>query len=134
MDDLDRLEEREAYRQRCREQKAREYQRRREIILARNKAWRQANPEKVAASAAAWRAANPELKAELRKQWYADNRDLQLARAAARTRDLVDSVVKSQFCRNSGLSSRDVPPDILPMIRTTLQIRRHLKTLNHKSS
>lgn len=122
--------ERAAHLLRQRESKKRTYQRRKDELLARTKAWRDANPEKAREAAATWKAAHPERVAESKRTWYEQNRDLQLSRAANRNRDLVDSVVKSNYCyaaKGCGLQSKDIPNDLVPAIRLSIQIRREIR-------
>lgn len=111
----------------CRERKKREYQRRKTELQARNKAWRDANRDKFNEITNAWKKANPERAAKGRSAWYAANRDLQLSRAAKRYVELADSVVKSLYVRDTHLQSKDVPDELVPCIRTTIQLKRAIK-------
>lgn len=110
-----------------RAEKKREYQRRKEVFLARGKTWQAANPEKFKAAVANWKAENPERVADAKRAWYEANRASQLARAAARNIELADSVVKSQYVRGTPLQSKDVPDDLAPLIRTTILVKRAIK-------
>ncbi|WP_315127346.1 hypothetical protein [Comamonas antarctica] len=113
-----------------REQKRRMYLRRKEEMLARNRAWREANPVKSRASAGAWGAANPERKAANTRAYYERNREAVLARQSRRNQDLADSVVRSRFAhdiKDLGLTCADVPDAVLPAYRATLQIGRELR-------
>lgn len=114
---------------RNREAKRQEYLRRKDVILARNKAWRDANPEKQKACMAAWREANPEKKAATRRASYERNKDAVIARQKERDAALCDATVRSRFCQNSGLQSKDVPDQLLPAIRTSMLIKREIKKL-----
>lgn len=107
--------------------KAAEYQRRKAVLLARNKAWRDANPGLSSELAMRWKKANPERNAENKHRWYAENRELQLQRAAHAKETLTDSVVKSLYCAGTGLQSKDIPAELVPAIRTTILIKRELR-------
>ena len=109
--------------------KARAYQRRREELLARNKSWQELNQEKSKEIAASWRARNSDLLAKKKRDWYDKNRDLQLSRAKAANANLVDSVVRSRFARDSGLQSHDVPDEMIATLRLSMQITRKIKEL-----
>ena len=117
----------ERRKQRRRDAKKREYARRKDVILARAKAWRDANPEKSAACVKAWGEANPEKKAATTRRWYEKNREQILERARDAHATLIDSVVKSYFCDGSGLQSKDVPIELLPAIRLSILIKREIK-------
>lgn len=113
-----------------REQKKREYERRKEVILARGKAWRDANPDKCREISRRWRQTNPERAAQLRRENYDRYRPEKLARAARRHADLADSVVRAVVAHGYGavgLTSKDVPDEVLPLFRTQLLINRELK-------
>lgn len=112
---------------RRREAKRREYIRRKETLLARNRAWQKANPETAAVGAARWRTENPEKVADGKRTWYEQNRDLQLDRARRRNLELADSVVKSLYARGTGLQSKDIPADLVAAIRLTIHIKRQIK-------
>lgn len=115
------------YTEKDRETKRLYYQRNKERILAYNRAWHRDNPEKRRETHRAWCEKNPERKAEITRAYYERNRDEVLARQRKRDADLSDSVVKSRFCCGTGLQSRDVPPELIPAIRTSMLIRRELK-------
>ena len=122
--------ERAAHLLRQRESKKRTYERRKDELLARNKAWRDANPEKQRDMAAAYKAANPEQVAANKRAWYEQNRDLQIARAGERWRNLTDSCVKTHYCsaaNTRGLQSKDIPDELVPAIRLSIQIRRAIR-------
>lgn len=113
-----------------REAKKREYARRKDVLLARQKAWREANPEKERECARRWKEANPERAAELRRENYERHREEKLARAAQRYADLADSVVRAQVAHGYGavgLTSKDVPDEVLPLFRTQMLIKRELR-------
>ena len=115
-----------------REQKRRAYQLRKQELLARNAAWREANPEKTRAYSAKWRAANPERAAAAKRDWYEKNRDLQLRRAAERNKNLVDSVVKGRYCGKTPLQSKDIPDELVPLIRTSILVKKAIKEQRHE--
>lgn len=119
--------ERAAFLLRCREAKKREYARRKEELLQRHQAWRDANPEKAKAGTLAWRAENQERVAENKRAWYEANRDLQLQRSAVRDAELVDSVVKSRYCAGTRLQSKDIPDALVPLIRNSILVKRAIK-------
>jgi len=131
--DLSTLDPKEAERiVRARESKKREYQRKREIILARGRAWRAANPEKAAAATAAWNAANPERHRDNTARWYEANREQILARQKQRERELstpgvLRSIFLKDFDRSLGLTAKDVPDEVLETVRLTTLIKRELK-------
>jgi hypothetical protein len=107
--------------------KKREYQRKRDVILARTKAWRDANLDTARAISADWRARNPDLVVKSKKEWYERTREHNLARARRRLEDLTDGVVRSRFTTDSDLASKDIPDAMIPLIRTTILIRRELR-------
>lgn len=117
----------ERQKQMRRDAKKREYARRKDVILARAKAWRDANPEKASAAAKAWRESNPEKKAASTRRNYEKHRERRLERARVAHANLIDSVVKSYFCDGSGLQSKDVPIELIPAIRLSILIKRELK-------
>lgn len=108
--------------------KAAQYAREKEKILARGKAWREANPDIVAEHNRAWSEAHPERKAAAKRASYDRNRMEVLRRQAARYQSLNDACVKGLFCKHSGLQSKDVPTELVPVIRTSILIKRELKT------
>lgn len=113
-----------------REAKKREYEKRKEIILDRNKAWRAANRDRVADVDRAWREANADRKAVSRREWYEENRELQLSRARARYQNLADSVVRSRVTRDlrdAGLRSCDVPDELLPLFRAKILVQKAIR-------
>ena len=111
----------------ARESKRREYLRKKEILLARTKAWRVANMDKEREIGRAWREANPEHKAQITRASYERNREEVIARQAERDRMLCDATVRARFARGSGLQSQDVPDEIIPLVRASLLINRELK-------
>jgi hypothetical protein len=116
-----------------REQKRQEYLRRKEILNARSKAWRAANPEIDKAISREWAANNPARKSASRKASYERNRDEVLARQAQRQKELNDAAVKSAFCaKGDGLQSKDVPPELVPILRTKMLINRELRNCNRE--
>lgn len=114
---------------RCREAKKREYERKRDILLARNREWRNANPGKCTESARQWRERNRERHEANKKAWYEANRDTVLARQAQRERDLsTPGVLRSIFGRaNDGLTARDCPDEMLELIKIHTLVKRELK-------
>lgn len=112
---------------RQREEKRREYERRKDVLLARYRVWAANNPDKVRAVARAWRETNPERKAATRRASYDRNRDAVLARQRERDQNLCDATVKSRFCRGSGLQSKDVPSELVPALRSAMLVRRALR-------
>lgn len=113
-----------------REAKKREYARRKEVLLARAKAWREANPEKERECTRRWRETNPERAAELRRENYERYREEKLARAAKRYADLTPAIVRSEVTRGMhamGLTAKDVPDEVLPLFRTQMLIKRELR-------
>lgn len=113
-----------------REAKKREYARRKETLLARHKAWREANPDKCQEQARRWRETNPERAAELRRENYERYREEKLARAAKRWQDLSPAVVRSIVAHGYGavgLTSKDVPDEVLPIFRAQMLIKRELR-------
>ena len=113
-----------------REAKKREYARRKEVLLARAKAWREANPEKERECTRRWREANPERSAELRRENYERYREEKLARAAQRYQDLTPAVVRAEVTRgmhDMGLTAKDVPDEVLTIFRTQMLIKRELR-------
>lgn len=113
-----------------REAKKREYQRKREIIIARNNAWRLANPEKYAASAREWKLSNPERKAANTRASYERNREDVLRRQRERDRALCDATVRSAIARRTeGLCSQDIPDELVGPMRYSLLIRRELRAI-----
>lgn len=107
--------------------KALEYERRKEVLKARNRAWQLANPEKAKACTKAWAEVNREHLTEKKREWYDANRDLQLQRAADAQRNLADSVVRARFAAGSGLSASAVPDELVPVVRLSILIKRELK-------
>lgn len=106
------------------------YLRKKDEILARGKAWREANPEKDRECTRRWQEANPERAAELRRENYERYREEKLARAAKRWQDLTPAVVRSIVAHGYGavgLTSRDVPDEVLPIFRTQMLIKRELR-------
>lgn len=124
-------EERRAnYHEQARQQKHDYYLRNRERILAANKAWRAANSEKERANSTAGKAANPERAAELRRADYERHRADRLAAARRRYEELADSVVRAHVAHGGGelgLTSRDVPDEVLPFFRQQMLIKRELR-------
>ncbi|AXY83343.1 transketolase [Acidovorax phage ACPWH] len=115
---------------RNREQKKREYERRKEVIRARAKAWREANPDKEREFGRAWREANPERAAANKRADYERHRERRLANQARRDEDLTDAVVRSRVAHQGvdlGLTSRDIPDEVLPLFRTQMLIKRELR-------
>lgn len=119
-----------------RAQKKRAYAKRREELLARNKAWKDANPEKMTALTRAWREAHPERNAQNKRAWYDRHRDEILARQSERDKydaeNLTEKYVRESFVRSGGgkhmgLSRKDVPKEMIPLLRVTYQIKRHLR-------
>lgn len=110
-----------------REQKKRAYQRRREELLQRNKAWREANPAKANACVKTWQTENPERKAANTKAYYERNKAAVLARSAVRNAELADSVVKGLYCARTPLQSKDVPDELVPLIRNSILVKRAIK-------
>ena len=115
------------YSDKDRESKRLYYLKHKEKIIARNKQWRQENPDRVKKIGKLWRQANTEKKAASRRAWYEANREIVLARQAERYRQLADATLRSRFCANSDLQSRDVPDELLPIIRMSILIRRELR-------
>jgi len=107
--------------------KAAQYAREKEKILARNKAWREANLDVCAEYGKAWVEANQERKAATRRASYDRRRTEVLRRQAARYLSLNDACVKGLFCKHSGLQSKDVPAELVPIIRSSILIKRELK-------
>lgn len=106
------------------------YLRKKDEILARNKAWREANPEKERECSRRWKEANPERAAELRRADYERHRERRLANQAQRWRDLNDASVRSIVAHGYGavgLTSKDVPDEVLPIFRTQMLIKRELR-------
>lgn len=123
-------ERRASYAEHARQQKREYYLRNRERILARNKEWRTANPEKERACREAWQATNQGRVAELKRANYERHREKRLADARRRHDELADSVVRARVARGDrslGLTSADVPDEVLPFFRQTLLIRRELR-------
>lgn len=115
---------------RNREAKKREYQRRKEVLQARNKAWREANPDKEKACTDRWKKANPERAAQLRRENYERYREEKLTRQAQRYWDLTPAVVRAIAAHSGGaigLTSKDIPDEVLPLFRTQMLIKRELK-------
>lgn len=113
-----------------REAKKREYARRKEVLLARHKAWREANPEKERECTRRWREANPERAAELRRENYERYREEKLARAAKRYDELAPAVVRSYAAHAygvDGLTNKDIPDEVLPFFRVQMLIKREIK-------
>lgn len=123
-------ERRAGYNEQARQQKHDYYLRNRERILAYGRAWRAANPEESRRQSAAWRAANPERAAELKRADYERHRPERLNAARRRHEELADSVVRSHVAHGGGklgLTSRDVPDEVLPLFRQQLLIQRELR-------
>lgn len=113
-----------------REQKKREYERRKEVLLARGKAWRDANLDKQRELHRAWAAANSEHVAKRKRADYERHRDRRLADQAQRWAELNDASVRSVVAHGYGavgLTSKDVPDEVLPLFRTQLLINRELR-------
>jgi len=110
--------------------KAKEYQLRKEIILARNKEWREKNPDKSNAQSAAWRSANPERTAELKRRYYENNCETVKARQKQRETELsTPGAIRSVFyktAKREGLAARDCPDEILQLVKVTTLIKREL--------
>lgn len=125
-----------------------EYQRKKEFLLERAKAWRAENPDKLAAYAKEWRETNRDQKAATTRAWYERNRDALLAREAARwqaipletrrvlcrrpAETLSDGYVRSQAAGahgTTGLRSGDIPDEILPLFRAKIIVKRELQKL-----
>lgn len=115
------------YSDKDRESKRLYYLKHKEKILAQNKLWRQENRDRAKKIGERWCQANAEKKAASRRAWYEANRETVLARQAERYRQLTDATLRSRFCVNSGLQSSDVPDELLPVIRTSILIRRALR-------
>lgn len=106
------------------------YRRKKEEILARQKAWREANPEKDRECTRRWKEANPERAAELKRIDYERHRERRLENQARRWRDLNDASVRSIVAHGYGavgLTSKDVPDEVLPIFRTQMLIKRELR-------
>lgn len=117
---------------RARESKKREYRRKREIILARNKAWQADNPEKFRAAGEAWRSANADRKRATTARWYQENCETLKARQRKREQELsTPGVLRSVFLksgdRDLGLTAKDIPDELLETIKLTTLIKRELK-------
>lgn len=106
------------------------YQRKKAEILARQKAWRESNLEKERECGRRWREANPERKAASRRADYERHRDRRLENQARRWAELNDASVRgvvTQGMRAMGLTSKDVPDEVLPLFRTQILIKRELR-------
>lgn len=115
------------YDEAAREQKRRYYEANREQILARGRAWRAANPEKASALNKAWREANQEKHRANKQRWDEEHREEKRALQAMRDALLCDATVKGRYASRSGLSSADVPDEIVPLIRASMMIRREIR-------
>lgn len=113
----------------ARESKRREYLRKKEIVLRRSKEWREQNKERCAELHKQWREQNRQRKSDTTHASYLRNREKCLARSTKANTELKDSVVKSIFCYGTGLQSKDVPSDLVPAIRLSIQIKREIKQL-----
>lgn len=125
-------------RRRAREsaQKKEYYLRNKERILSANKAWREANIEKAAETGRKWREANAERVAKNKKSYFERNKDAILYREKERRANLSDGMVKERFCDSkagAGLSRKDIPAEMIPLIRASMLITRELKGVNKKS-
>lgn len=106
------------------------YQRKKAEILARQKAWRESNLDKERECGRRWREANPERKAASRRADYERHRDRRLENQARRWAELNDASVRgivTQGMRAMGLTSKDVPDEVLPLFRTQMLIKRELR-------
>lgn len=112
-----------------RESKKREYAAKKEIMLARNKAWRDANPEKFAAKTKDWALRNPERKAANTRAYYDRNREAVLAKQAERYHSLNDATVRGRFSQDTPLHAWEIPQEMVPAIRQTMLIRRELRKI-----
>lgn len=115
---------------RKREAKKREYERKKDVILARTRAWREANPEKCREQCREWREANRERSRANKRADYERHRERRLANQAQRYLDLNDATVRGIVAHGSGtigLTARDVPDEVLPLFRTQLLINRELR-------
>lgn len=115
---------------RRREAKKREYARRKETLLARNRAWREANPEKAQQQMRTWRENNPQRAAANKRADYERHRERRLANQAQRFADLNDATVRAAVAHGGGdlgLTCRDIPDEVLPLFRTQMLIRRELR-------
>jgi len=126
---------REDYRARQSAQKKEYYLRNKEKILAANKKWRDANKEKAYEGTKEWRKANPDKLAKHRTEYYARNKEEISKRYAKRRAELSDGIVKNIFCqsqRGAGLRQKEVPAEMIPLIRASLLITRELRALSKK--
>ena len=119
--------ERAAFLLRCREAKKREYARRKEELLQRNKAWREENMDRAKELEKAWRDANPDRKAKNTRAYYERNREAVMARQREREAELAGSVVKSRYCAGTPLQSKDIPDALVPLIRNSILVKRAIK-------
>lgn len=106
------------------------YLRKKDEILARGKAWREANPEKERECTRRWRESNPERAAELKRIDYERHRERRLENQARRYAELNDASVRGIVTRGLtklGLTSKDVPDEVLPIFRTQMLIKRELR-------
>lgn len=98
--------------------KRQEYERKKDALLARNRVWREENPEKAASVAEAWRKANAERKAATTRKWQ-----------LKAVENMSDSYVKTNFAKKcAGLTSADVPPEVIQAARVSMLINRTLRT------
>lgn len=119
--------ERAAFLLRCREAKKREYQRRKEVLLERYRAWRGANLDRAKELEKACRDANPDRKAKNTRAYYERNREAVMARQRERDANLCDARVRVLYTRGTPLQCKDVPDELIPLIRTTILLKREIK-------
>lgn len=115
---------------RQRAEKKRAYDLRRNELLARHKAWRDAHPEVVKACGKESRERHRETRLAGKKNYYQRNREYVLQQNAGYARDLAPHVLRSRFVdkdRKAGLTSRDVPDELLPLIKIQILIKRALQ-------
>lgn len=101
---------------RKRAQKKREYEYKRDVILARSKSWQEANRDKAR---------------ELNRSWKERNRERVREKARARYDRLTDGMVRNvfayDFAKDAPLRCGDVPDEMIPLIRQTMLIKRELR-------
>ena len=96
----------------------------RECERAKNKAWAEANPDKVRAKTKAWREANPEKVRARVKAWAEANPDKVRAKNKAGRDELRDSYVKHKL----GVST--APSELIELKREQLKMHRLTKQFN----
>jgi hypothetical protein len=106
------------------------YGRKKAEILTRSRTWREKNPDRCQENSRRWAQENSERAAELRRESYDRHRERRLANAAKRWEELNDASVRAVVAHGRGaigLTSKDVPDEVLPLFRTQLLINRELR-------